>query len=88
MEIQVLKVMVENLPKNTRTPFLSHARKLLKDGYPDDTKVEFYRKGKDQPDVILNSIGWSALWTVLEDRHLGPRFVKYREYRDKYPDEN
>lgn len=79
-----IKVDVEDLPKGAKTPFLSHARKLLKEGYPEDTKVEFYRNGGKEPDVIINNIGRASLWTVLEDRRQGPRFVKYKDYVHSY----
>ena len=60
----------------SRTPFLSAARVLRKEGVPPDTVITMRHAGS--PVVSLRStVGHAAKLTVRED-HRGARFVPYR----------
>lgn len=73
---QVVKVKVSDLPKTSQTPMLTYARKLIEEGYPEDTVVEFYREG-EEPDMIFHHLGRCAKLTVKEEPNI--HFAKYRK---------
>lgn len=59
------------------TPFLSAARVLLDARHSPDTVVTMRHEGS--PVVSLRStLGRAAKLTVIDNRHEGPRFAKYR----------
>ena len=80
---QVLKVFIEDIP-NSRTPILTHCRKLLKEGYGEDSEVWFYRKNTKGVQVIVRNLGLCAKLTVSERSRLSPRFVLYTEELHPY----
>ena len=78
MDSQVVKVYIEDLPSTSNTPLFAYCRKLLNGGYPEETIVEFWRKGKDTWDCRTTNIRGAAEITVADSGGPGPRFVKYR----------
>ena len=71
--MKIIKVNIKDLDMNLKTPFLNYTRKLLKEGYPEDTVVEFYRE-RETPDFTIKHIGRAAKLTVDETK--GVRFKK------------
>lgn len=59
-----IKVKIKDLPKH-RTPMLNYARILIKEGYPEDSVVEFYRE-REEPDMVFHHLGNCAKLTVRE----------------------
>lgn len=62
-------------PKNNSV-ITDHCRKLIKDGYPPETRLEVYRT-RAEPDVIVKNIGEGAKITCRENENEDPHFVKY-----------
>lgn len=75
MQQNVIKVEWDDIPfkKSSGTPFLTHCRRLLRDGAAPDSRVEFWDKGKLR--MFTNNLGEAAKWTVQEEPNI--RFVKY-----------
>lgn len=74
--MEIVKVKVKDLPEH-RTPMLNYARILLKEGYSEDTVVEFYRE-KETPDMVFHHLGRCAQLTVREEPNV--HFAKYRPF--------
>lgn len=72
---QTVRIEFEDLPYRgqTRTPTLAHCRRMLREGYPEDTKLEVCRNGR--VDLIVHNIGEAAKLTIKENPTV--RFVEY-----------
>lgn len=66
--------------KNSKTPFLTHARKLINQGIDPNTRVEFYDDEYD-PRFILLNLGKAAALTIKE--HPNTHFVGYEDVGSK-----
>jgi hypothetical protein len=75
------KVYLEDLPKNTKTPFSTYCRKLIKENYPFYDKLEMHRKSDDLLLLSTQSIGEAAKWTILETDKVGPTSVPYKAFK-------
>ena len=73
--MKTLRIEFEDIPnrKLTHTPTLTHCRRLLKEGYPPETKLEVTRNG--HVDLIIHNIGEGAKLTVKEEPACS--FAKY-----------
>ncbi len=75
---KTIKIDFRDLPRHSNVPVFSYCRKLIKQGEDPSTRLEVYYN-KDEPDVIIPSIGWAAQVSVHETIEEGPYFKKYRE---------
>lgn len=60
------------------SPAFDYCRKLLKKGYPDDTRLEVYRE--DVLCLICPSIKEGAKWKILENKDHGPKIKRYQPF--------
>ena len=65
--------------KSSRTPFLSTARALAAEGYPDDTRLECYNAASEYPSFI-STVGVMKGLSVSETNKVSPRFVKFSDF--------
>jgi len=56
---ETIRIHCKEIDMRGDTPFLSHARKLIKAGVSPDTRVEFFDENYD-PRIILNHLGTAA----------------------------
>lgn len=75
--METIKVQWEDIPhkKQSKTPFLTHCRRLIKQGVNPNSRVEFWDKGKLR--MFTDNVGEAAKWTVLETDKVGPYFVPF-----------
>ena len=71
---KIVKRHVTELTKFSPAPVLAECRKLLSEGYPEDTRLEIYRN-RETPDLVISSIGLGAQYTVKEEPNV--HFAKY-----------
>lgn len=76
--MEVLEINYEDLPKNTKTPYLTHCRRLIEEGHPEDTKINFFKEGR--PALVINHLGKASKITVLENEREGPRLVRHKGF--------
>lgn len=70
-----LEVQYKDL-RQTRTPALSYCRKLVKEGFPEGSRLFVYR---GEVLVLKLDIHKAAKLTILENEHIGPIFKKYED---------
>lgn len=70
-----VRVNIEDLPNNTKTPMLTYCRKLIAEGANPKSKLHFFREGQDTPDVVILHLGKAAELTVGEEPK--PHFRKF-----------
>jgi hypothetical protein len=58
------------------TPFLSAARKLIKQGVSPDAELTMFHKGSDLVS-LRGTLGAASGWTVRETAEDGPHFKRY-----------
>lgn len=73
--MKTVKIDFEEIPKHSNTPILTYCRKLIKDGFDPNTRLEVFRNNKTEPDIICPNIGKAAELSVSDTG-----FVKYRPF--------
>ncbi len=61
----------------SKTPFFTAARKLQREGIPDDTTISMLHEGADLV-TLRSTVGYAAGNIVVESYTDGPKFGRYR----------
>jgi hypothetical protein len=69
---------------HSRTPFLSAARVLQREGVPDETPITMRHEGEIEV-ALRSTVGAAAKLTIVENEREGPRFARYRPFSAAMP---